>query len=83
MFSCELHADDLANYTLQGTYRYTHRSDYVQRLMQVAGFKDIAVTDCVLRVQVNQPINGFLVTARKAAPKGVKNGSRRNARTVL
>ncbi len=83
VFSCELHSDDQADYTLHDTYRYTHRQDYVQRLLQAAGFKDIAVEDRVLRLQADQPVKGFLVTARKAAPKRVRSGSRRKAQTAL
>lgn len=65
VFSCEASADGEVDYALQSTYRYTHQSSYVQRLLQQAGFEDIAVEDRTLRLEANQPVQGFLVTARK------------------
>jgi predicted TPR repeat methyltransferase len=69
VFSCEAGADGAADYALQSTYRYTHRSSYVQHLLQQAGFEDIAIEDRILRSEANQPVQGFLVTAGKPPPK--------------
>lgn len=83
VFSCELNSNDQADYTLQDTYRYTHRRSYVQRLLLAAGFKDITVENHVLRLEADQAVSGFLVTARKPALKVVKGTSRRKLQTVL
>ncbi|MEO8117741.1 MAG: methyltransferase domain-containing protein [Rhodoferax sp.] len=71
VFSCEAGAEGEADYTLQRTYRYTHQRSYVQRLLEQAGFKDIEMQDRVLRYEADQPVQGFLVTARKP-PQVVK-----------
>lgn len=65
VFSCETSAEGEADYALQGTYRYTHQISYVQRLLKDAGFEDISIEDRVLRYEAVQPVQGFLVTARK------------------
>lgn len=76
VFSCETGAEGEADYALQSTYRYTHRLSYVQRLLQQAGFEDIAAEGRVLRQEAGQPVHGFLVTARKPLPKVKKRSSR-------
>lgn len=54
-----------ADYALPSTLRYTHQRGYVQRLLVAAGFEDIVVEDRVLRHELNEPVQGFLVIARK------------------
>ena len=76
LFSCETGADGAADYALQNSFRYTHQPSYVQRLLQQAGFEDIAVEDRMLRFEADQPVQGFLVSARKPLPKVRKSGSR-------
>ncbi len=76
VFSCETGADGAADYALQSTYRYTHQPGYVQRLLQQAGFEDIATEGRVLRHEAGQPVQGFLVTARKPPPKVRKRSTR-------
>lgn len=65
VFSCEAGADSETDYTLQTSYRYTHQRNYVQHLLQQAGFKDVEIANRVLRFEADQPVQGFLVTARK------------------
>ena len=76
VFSCETAAEGEADYALQSTYRYTHQRSYVERLLQHAGFEDIATESRVLRYEAGQPVASFLVTARKALPKVRKSGPR-------
>lgn len=76
VFSCEAGADGDADYTLQSNYRYAHQRSYVQRLLQAAGFEEIAIEDRVLRHEAGQPVQGFLVSARKPPPKVKKSVSR-------
>lgn len=69
VFSCEASGGNEAEtgpgYALPETYRYTHQRSYVQRLLEEAGFKDVALEDRVLRYEAEQPVPGFLVTATK------------------
>ena len=67
VFSCEVGADDAADFALQSTYRYSHQRSYVRGLLDATGFKDIEIEDRVLRYESNLPVQGFLVTARKMA----------------
>jgi predicted TPR repeat methyltransferase len=77
VFSCESGTGGAADYALQdNSYRYGHQLSYVQRLLQAAGFEEIATEGCVLRHEAAQPIQGFLVSARKAPPKVRKSASR-------
>lgn len=77
VFSCEAGADGAADYALQLAYRYTHQRSYVQRLLAAAGFKDIEMEDRVLRYEAGQPVQGFLVTARKAPVAAKKAPARK------
>lgn len=63
--SFEEGADGDGDYALKETHRYTHHKNYVQRVMQQAGFQDIQLQDRVLRLNNGKPVNGFLVVARK------------------
>lgn len=79
VFSCEAGAQGGADYALLHTYRYTHQRSYVQRLLAEAGFKDIEMEDRVLRFEAEQPVPGFLVTARKQPQAPEKTGLRKRA----
>ena len=65
VFSCESAADQLADYALQSSHRYTHRVDYVKRLMLEAQFVNIEVQETVLRIISGRAVTGFLVSAQK------------------
>jgi len=67
VFSCNTDAQDSADYTLHGNYRYTHQSGYVQRLLDQAGFAGVSLEQRVIRTEAGQPVNGFVVTACKVA----------------
>ncbi len=66
VFSCNTDAQDSADYTLHGNYRYTHQAGYVQRLLDQVGFVEVILQQCVIRAEAGQPVNGFVVTACKA-----------------
>ncbi len=76
VFSCETGAAGAPDYALQASYRYTHQPAYVKRLLEQAGFTDITTQDCVLRHEAQQPVQGFLVTARKPLPAAGKTASK-------
>ena len=67
VFSCNTAAQDVADYTLHGNYRYTHQAGYVQRLLDQAGFVGVSLQQRVIRTEAGQPMNGLVVTACKAA----------------
>ncbi|QNP49790.1 tetratricopeptide repeat protein [Diaphorobacter aerolatus] len=66
-FSCETAPEDGPDFVLQSTGRYAHKRSYVQALCKQVGFEDVQIEDMVLRNEGDEPVNGFLVTARKAA----------------
>lgn len=76
VFSCEAGAEGEADYVLPGTYRYTHQRRYVQRLLDEAGFKDVEIEDRVLRYEADEPVQGFLVIARKPIKAAGKTARR-------
>lgn len=75
VFTCEQAAATDADYALPATYRYTHQRGYVEKLLQKAGFEGIELQDMELHRGAGQPVQGFLVVARKplvAKPKVVR-----------
>ena len=66
IFSCETAAEDGPQLVLRPTGRYAHKRSHVEALCRSAGFADLSVEDCDLRLEQGQPLSGFLVVARKA-----------------
>ena len=52
---------------LRPTGRYAHRRSHVEALCRAVGFTNISVEACDLRMEADQPMAGFLVTAKKPA----------------
>lgn len=67
IFSCEAASEDGPDLVLQASDRYAHRRSQVERLCREAGFAEVQITDQVLRLEGQQPVAGFVVTATKAA----------------
>lgn len=67
IFSCEKAPEDGANWVLNTQGRYAHKLSYIQAMCQQAGYAEVAVEELVLRTEGGTPVEGFLVTARKAA----------------
>lgn len=67
VFSFETAPDQGADLVLQPSGRYAHKRSHVQALCEAAGFASVAIEDTVLREENHQPVNGFVVTAYKAA----------------
>lgn len=67
IFSCETAAEDEADLVLRPTGRYAHKRSHVEALCRSAGFADLSMEDCELRLEQDQPIAGYLVVATKAA----------------
>lgn len=76
VFSFESAGEGVADYALQSGLRYTYQPSYLQRLLQAAGFEEIALEERLLRHDAEQPVQGFLVSARKALAKLKKSAAR-------
>jgi predicted TPR repeat methyltransferase len=66
MFSCEEATEDEANLVLRPTQRYAHKASHVEALCRAAGFETVTLERLPLRYEGNAPIQGFLLTAKKA-----------------
>ncbi len=66
-FSCETAPEDGPDLVLQASGRYAHKRSHVLALCRQAGFESVTAEDLVLRYEAGEPVQGFLVVARKAA----------------
>ncbi|GKT15068.1 tetratricopeptide repeat protein [Acidovorax sp. SUPP2522] len=66
IFSCETSDEAGPDMVLQPSGRYAHKRSHVVALCKAAGFETVEVEDTVLRYENNAPVQGFIVTARKA-----------------
>ena len=66
IFSCETAAEDESDLVLRPTQRYAHKASHVQEMCRFAGFVDVALEPMPLRYENLEPVQGFLVTAKKA-----------------
>lgn len=68
IFSVEALADTDASaqqgYKLQAHGRYSHARRYLQRVLEEAGFADVALDEAVLRTEGAEPVRGFVVVGR-------------------
>ena len=64
-FSCETAPEDGPDLVLLGSGRYAHKRSHVQALCRAAGFESVEIEDLALRYERGQPVQGFLVHARK------------------
>ena len=67
VFSCEAAPEDGPDLVLQPSERYAHRRSQVEALCRSAGFAEVDIAEQVLRHEGGQPVQGFVVTATKAA----------------
>lgn len=66
-FSLELMGKALSgDFHLNFSGRYCHRRDYVERCLASAGFEIEVLQDAVLRQEMQQPVDGLVVVARKS-----------------
>lgn len=66
-FSCEAAMTDANHLVLQASGRYAHSEQSIQTLCRAAGFLSVHIEEHVLRYESDQPVQGFLVIASKAA----------------
>ncbi len=67
IFSCERALATETPWVLRPSKRYAHEQGHIESLCRAAGFADIRVEDTTIRFEGTEPVNGFLVVARKAA----------------
>lgn len=65
IFSCETAQEGEANLVLRPTQRYAHKRSHIEALCQAAGFAEVKVEPQTLRYENGQPVEGFLVIAKK------------------
>lgn len=58
--------DSAADYRINPHGRYSHRRDYVHRLLMNIGYSQISMEEAVLRKEGGVPVAGFVVSCRKA-----------------
>jgi predicted TPR repeat methyltransferase len=67
IFSCERALDDEADLVLRPSQRFAHKPSHLEALCRSAGFEQVTIETMPLRYENNQPVEGFLVIARKPA----------------
>jgi len=60
-------ADAPAGYRIHPHGRYSHARDYVNRMVRSAQLTDVTIEPAVLRYENQQPVHGFVVSARRGA----------------
>jgi predicted TPR repeat methyltransferase len=65
IFSCERALEDEADLVLRPTQRFAHKASHVDAMCRAAGFDPVAIEAAPLGFENNDPIEGFLVVARK------------------
>jgi predicted TPR repeat methyltransferase len=65
LFSCELARADEADLVLRATQRYAHKASHVESMCRAAGFELVTLETMTLRYEKGEPVEGFLVIARK------------------
>ncbi len=70
VFTVEAHADGPGepDYRLQPHGRYSHRRSYVEAALRGAGLAPVEVQPAVLRMEVEKPVDGWVVCARAGGP---------------
>jgi len=65
VFTVERAAEDVTEYHLDPTGRYSHAENYVRRVMAASGLDSIAVEHVVLRRERGSDVQGLLASARR------------------
>ncbi|HUQ89751.1 MAG TPA: tetratricopeptide repeat protein [Vicinamibacterales bacterium] len=65
VFTVERAAEDVREYKLDATGRYSHAENYVREVLAGAGLESIAIEHVVLRQERGLDVNGLLASARR------------------
>ena len=66
VFTVERAADDVTDYHLDPTGRYSHAENYVRQVLAASGLDSIAVEHVVLRNERGKEVQGLLASARRS-----------------
>lgn len=66
IFSCERAEESEGNLVLRPSQRYAHKASHIESLCRAAGFGETVVEAMPLRYENSQPVEGFLVIAKKS-----------------
>jgi predicted TPR repeat methyltransferase len=69
VFTVERAAEDVTDYHLDSTGRYTHAENYVRQVLAASGLDEIAVEYVELRRERGQEVQGLLASARRASDR--------------
>lgn len=67
VFSCERSGDAEPDLVLRPTMRYAHKVAAIEAQCRAAGFAEVELESVIVHQEAGQPVEGFLVVARKAA----------------
>ena len=67
IFSCEGAGEDEGNLVFRSSQRFAHKASHIESLCRLAGFEEVSLEPVTLRYEAGQPIEGFLVIARRPA----------------
>ena len=81
IFTVEALTDDRrAGFRLHPHGRYSHRESYLRESLAAAGLAVEGLEGVQLRVEAGKPVEGWVVSCRKEAPRGSSVGPRRQSR---
>ena len=66
VFTVERATDDVSEYHLDPTGRYSHAENYVRKVLAAAGLESIAIEHVVLRRERGKEVQGLLASARRS-----------------
>jgi predicted TPR repeat methyltransferase len=67
IFSCEAANEDEPDLVLRRSQRYAHKASHIEAACRAAGFEEVSLKPLDLRYEGMEPVQGFLVVARKAS----------------
>ena len=65
MFTVERATEDVSDYRLDSTGRYTHAENYVRNVLSSAGLESIAIEHAVLRRERGKEVLGLLASGQR------------------
>jgi predicted TPR repeat methyltransferase len=67
IFSCETALENEPDLILRPTQRFAHKASHMEAICRAAGFEQVTLETMTLRYEKGEPVEGFLVIARKPA----------------
>ena len=64
-FTVEAAKDEMADFVLESSGRYSHSKQYLRKLAKPFGLEVSSIQNAVLRMERESPINGYVVVMRR------------------